>query len=122
GGRCLLPLQRRSELSGEIPKTRVRVPVAEQERLRLFILRAAAMNGRITGARVARPEDAAALAGLLAHPSIGPRIYTLPSVIDTAAMTRFIEDHLLERARGEGVLFASFNAAGEATAYFDVQL
>lgn len=90
--------------------------------MRSFVRRAELMNGRIAGARVARREDAAALAGLLAHESIGPRIYTMPNPINEATMAAFIEDHLMQRARGEGILFVSFNAAGEATAYFDVEL
>lgn len=109
-------------MSGEIPKTKLRVSADEQERLRAFVRGAEDMNGRIVGARVARPGDAAALARLLSHPSIGPRIYTLPTLIDETSMADFIEDHLIQRARGEGVLFVSFNAEGEATAYFDVQL
>lgn len=80
------------------------------------------MNGRIAGARVARPTDAAALAGLLSHESIGPKIYTMPNPINEETMTVFIEDHLMQRARGEGILFLSFNGQGEATAYFDVEL
>src|SRR5690606_33932211 len=39
-----------------------------------------------------------------------------------AAMADFIDDHLLQRAGGDGILFAAFNDAGEATAYFDVEL
>src|SRR5690606_14412211 len=68
------------------------------------------------------PGDAAALAALLGHESIGPRIYTMPDSINEAAMADFIDDHLLQRARGDGILFAAFNAAGEATAYFDVEV
>ena len=106
----------------DIPKTRIAIPGDEQLRLRDFVRRAEWMNGRIAGARVARPEDAAALAGLLAHESIGPRIYTMPNPINTDTMTTFIEDHLAQRERGDGILFVSFNDAGEATAYFDVEL
>ncbi|RYD96533.1 MAG: N-acetyltransferase [Sphingomonadales bacterium] len=80
------------------------------------------MNGRITGARVARSEDAEALAGLLAHETIGPRIYTMPSPINTSTMRPFIDDHLMQRARGDGILFVSFNGQGDCTAYFDVEL
>jgi RimJ/RimL family protein N-acetyltransferase len=90
--------------------------------LRDFVRRAELMNGRIEGARVARPEDAAALAGLLVHESIGPRIYTMPNPINAETMRVFIDDHLMQRARGDGILFVSFNRAGEATAYFDVEL
>lgn len=106
----------------DIPKTRNLVPGDEQLRLRDFVRRAEWMNGRIAGARVARPDDATALAGLLAHESIGPRIYTMPNPINTDTMTTFINDHLAQRERGDGILFVSFNDAGEATAYFDVEL
>jgi len=106
----------------DIPKTRIRVSDEEADRLRSFVRQADLMNGRIAGARLARREDAAALAGLLGHESIGPKIYTMPNPINEETMAIFIEDHLMQRARGEGILFASFNAAGEATAYFDVEL
>lgn len=90
--------------------------------MRDFVRRAEFMNGRIAGARVALPGDAAALAGLLSHESIGPRIYTMPNPINAETMTSFIADHLMQRERGEGILFVSFNGFGEATAYFDVEL
>lgn len=106
----------------DIPKTRVQVSTGEAERLRGFVRQAELMNGRIAGARVAQSQDGAALAGLLSHESIGPRIYTMPNPINAETMTAFIEDHLLQKMRGEGILFASFNAAGKATAYFDVEL
>lgn len=109
-------------MSDQIPKTRIAVGSVEADRLRAFIRRAELMNGRIVGARVARRSDAAALAGLLSHESIGPRIYTMPNPINTETMTSFIDGHLAEQARGEGILFVSFNAAGDATAYFDVQV
>ncbi len=106
----------------DIPKTRNCVSIEEAERLRAFVRHAELMNGRIAGARVARRDDAAALAGLLAHESIGPRIYTMPNPINADTMSRFIDDHLMQRARGDGILFVSFNGQGEATAYFDVEL
>lgn len=106
----------------DIPKTRTCVSNAEADRLRTFVRGAEFMNGRIAGARVARREDATALAGLLAHESIGPRIYTMPNPINSDTMRGFIDDHLMQRARGDGILFVSFNGAGEATAYFDVEL
>jgi RimJ/RimL family protein N-acetyltransferase len=46
----------------------------------------------------------------------------MPNPINTETMSAFIADHLMQRARGEGILFVSFNARGEATAYFDVEL
>jgi RimJ/RimL family protein N-acetyltransferase len=109
-------------MNSEIPKTRALAPEEEALRLRDFVRRAGPMNGRISGARVAQPEDAAALAEFLSHESIGPRIYTMPSPINTETMCAFIDDHLLQQARGEGILFVSFNSAGQATAYFDVEL
>jgi RimJ/RimL family protein N-acetyltransferase len=109
-------------MSEEIPKTRSHVRDEDAGRLRDFVRNAEFMNGRIAGARIARKDDAAALAGLLGHESIGPKIYTMPDPINAETMAAFIEDHLMQRARGEGILFVSFNAAGEATAYFDVEL
>lgn len=109
-------------MASEIPKTRICVSSEEAERLRSVVRRAEIMGGRIAGARVARPEDARALADLLSHESIAPWIYTLPNPITSETMDAFIADHLLQRARGEGVLFVAFNPAGEATAYFDVEL
>ncbi len=106
----------------EIPKTRTCVRTEEAQHLRAFIRNAELMGGRIAGARLARPEDAAALASLLSDPSIGPKIYTMPPVIDELSMSSFIADHLMQRARGEGILFVSFDVAGDATAYFDVEL
>lgn len=106
----------------DIPKTRTCVQDEEAERLRNFVRQAELMNGRIAGARVARPEDAEALAGLLAHETIGPRIYTMPNTINAITMRPFIVDHLMQRARGDGILFVSFNGQGECTAYFDVEL
>lgn len=114
--------QRETQVTSEIPKTRECVPAHEQERLRAFVRQTELMNGRIAGARVAGVRDAAALAALLSDPSIGPRIYTMPNPINALTMHDFITDHLMQRARGEGVLFMSFNAAGDATAYFDVEL
>jgi len=109
-------------VSDEIPKTRLAVELGEAARLRVFIRSAELVNGRIAGARLAQPADAAALAALLSHESIGTRIYTMPSPINAQTMQRFIGAHLEERARGEDILLASFNAMGEATAYSDVQV
>jgi len=106
----------------DIPKTRTCVSNEEAERLRDFVRQAELMNGRIAGARIAHPEDAEALAGLLAHETIGPRIYTMPNAINASTMRPFIADHLMQRARGDGILFISFNGQGDCTAYFDVEL
>ncbi len=105
-----------------IPKTRVHVADEEAERLRNFVRQSELMGGRIAGARVANADDAEALAAFLGHESIGPKIYTLPNPINAGTMKQFIDDHLIQRARGDGILFASFNLAGETTAYFDVEL
>ncbi len=109
-------------MSSEIPKTRALASACEALRLREFVRSADLMNGRIAGARVARREDSAALAEFLSHETIGPRIYTMPNPINAETMGAFINDHLMQRARGEGILFVSFNAAGQSTAYFDVEL
>lgn len=111
-----------AQASGGLPATRIAATREESERLRSVVRHAERIPGRFGDVRVVMPEDAAALAAFLSHESIGPRIYTLPPVIDEASMRPFIEAHLLERARGEGILFAVFAPGGEVLAYFDVEL
>lgn len=108
--------------TGRLPATRIAASSQEAERLKAVIRQAERIPGRFGDVRVVMPEDAPALAAFLSHESIGPRIYTMPPVIDAASMRDFIEDHLLQRARGDGVLFAVFSEAGDVLAYFDVEL
>jgi hypothetical protein len=90
-------------VSDQIPRTGLAVDLDEAARLRAFIRCAEFMKGRIAGARIARPPDASALAALLSHESIGPRIWTMPSPIHAETMGRFIDTHLAERARDDGI-------------------
>lgn len=109
-------------MSDEIPVTRLVVSDEEAERLRCVIRSASLMGGRVPSARVAIPDDAEALADLLRHESIGPKIYTMPDPINRETMSEFITDHLAQQVRGDGILFASFDREGRATAYFDVEV
>ena len=103
-----------------IPKTRFPVAPEEAERIRSVVRETTHIPGPFGDVRVAAPADAPALARLISHETIAPRLSTMPPVIDARSMLGVIEDHLMEKARGEGVFFGVFNPAGEALAYFDV--
>ena len=86
-------------MASEIPKTRTLVSDEEAQGLRNFIRGAEFMDGRIAGARVARPEDATALAEFLSHESIGPRIYTMPNPINVETIRAFIDEAMSNSGR-----------------------
>jgi RimJ/RimL family protein N-acetyltransferase len=106
----------------QLPLTRIAASADEIARLKAVVRTTERIPQRFGEVRVARHSDAPALARLLDHETIGPRIYTMPRRITADTMRSFIEAHLDEQARGEGVLFGVFDATGEALAYFDVEL
>jgi RimJ/RimL family protein N-acetyltransferase len=73
-------------------------------------------------ARLARKEDAVALTTLLEDPNISDPIYTLPKQINVNTIGQFIEDHLEERERGEGLLMIGTDDDGSVHAYHDLKI
>ena len=63
-----------------------------------------------------------ALTFLLQDPLISTPIYTLPDQINRNTVANFIEHHLLERERGEGLLMISTDEDGRASAYHDIKI
>ncbi|MEZ5937013.1 MAG: GNAT family N-acetyltransferase [Hyphomonadaceae bacterium] len=108
--------------AGQIPWTRTCVSQAEEARIRTAVRETDAVAGGFSRGRVLRPGDAASLLRLFEEPTIGPVIYTLPRPLTHASVLAFIRDHLDQRARGEGILVASFNADDQVSGYFDVEL
>lgn len=105
-----------------LPVTRIPVSAHEASRLRRYIQQTEDIVGWIPDVRVARLSDAAVLTRLFVDHDVGPWIYTMPQPITELTVRDFILQHLHEREEGEGILFIAFDAAGEAAAYFDVQL
>jgi|ETNmetMinimDraft_28_1059901.scaffolds.fasta_scaffold12785_2 RimJ/RimL family protein N-acetyltransferase len=71
---------------------------------------------------LARENDVDALTFLLEDPLISIPIYTLPDQINRNTVANFIERHLLERERGEGLLMISTDEDGGASAYHDIKI
>lgn len=58
----------------------------------------------------------------LSDPSIHAPIYSLPKPLSFAAIEAFINDHLEQRARGDGLLFVRPDEAGRIMGYSDIQV
>ena len=105
-------------MAGELPLTRTAPPP----------VKAAAIRGAVRGAaqmgesRLARPEDAAGLHALLSDRLVHAPIYSLPRPLTEASVAAFIAAHLVERERGEGLLFVRAGEGGQVMGYSDVQV
>jgi RimJ/RimL family protein N-acetyltransferase len=102
----------------ELPLTRIAVNTEKQTSIRDAVGNAENLAGI---AHVAREKDLDALTALLADPQISVPIYTLPSLINHDTIATFIDQHLDERKRGEGLLMVSIDENGVASAYHDIQ-
>ena len=102
----------------ELPLTRIAAGAENQASIRGAVSSA---ENLADIARVAREEDTNALTALLADPGISEPIYTLPSPINHDTVAAFIDRHLEERKRGEGLLMVGIDETGVANAYHDIQ-
>ncbi len=102
----------------ELPLTRIAASKDRQARIRDAVSKTENL-ARI--ARVARESDVDALTALLSDPQISAPIYTLPDQINQDTVASFIEQHLVERECGEGLLMVSIDESGVASAYHDIQ-
>jgi RimJ/RimL family protein N-acetyltransferase len=103
----------------ELPLTRVAANTEKQAYIRDAVSKADDLAGI---AYIAREKDVDALTALLVDPQISEPIYTLPSLIDHDTVANFIDRHLDERKRGEGLLMVSIDESGVASAYHDIQI
>jgi RimJ/RimL family protein N-acetyltransferase len=104
---------------GELPLTRIAADLDKQADIRAAVRAAQCMADNV---RLARAEDADALTVLLADPRVSAPIYTLPEPIDRETVAAFIDRHLGERERGEGLLLVGYDEAGAVCAYHDIQV
>jgi RimJ/RimL family protein N-acetyltransferase len=103
----------------ELPLTRIAASKEREACIREAVSKAENLAGI---AHVARQDDVDALTALLADPQISEPIYTLPEQINQNTVAGFIEQHLAERERGEGLLMVSIDESGVASAYHDIQI
>lgn len=102
----------------ELPLTRIAVSKEKQAGIRAAVSKAENLAGI---AHVAREKDVRALTALLADPQISEPIYTLPSLVNHDVVAAFVDRHLDERKRGEGLLMVSIDESDVASAYYDIQ-
>lgn len=105
-----------------IPLTRHTVSAARMGRIREAVRHADTLPGADGGSRAARVTDAEALTDFLLDPAIHAPIYSLPRPLDLRTVTAFIQAHLAEQDRGEGLLFVSFFDDGRVAGYSDIQV
>ena len=101
----------------DLPLTRIAASEAKQRRIRSAVSNIESLAGM---AHVARQKDIGALTTLLSDPKISQPIYTLPKQINHDTVAAFINLHLDERERGEGLLMVSTDASGVVTGYYDI--
>ena len=101
-----------------IPITRPPAPPEQVEGIRAAV-RGAEM---LRDSRLARPEDADGLYALFAEPKVNAPIYSLPRPLNVENVRNFIEGHIAQRARGEGLLFVRDAGDGRIMGYSDIQI
>lgn len=95
-----------------IPITRNPASAETEAAIRAAVRAATAMATDNERSRLATPDDANLFHAFLSDPAIHAPIYTLPRPLTPDSVRRFIERHLEERERGEGLLFLNFSDGG----------
>lgn len=102
----------------DIPLTRKPVSKANEQAFRDAVSSAFEIPSL---AKLATTVDSEALFALLADPVISDPIYTIPKPVTPSSVVSFIQNHLEERERGEGLLMVSRDSKIAAAAYHDIQ-
>jgi RimJ/RimL family protein N-acetyltransferase len=105
-----------------IPITRHQVSDAKADAIRASVRLARQLPSGDVPSRLATSKDAAELLDFLSDPSVHAPIYSLPKPLSHAALEAFIDDHLEQRARGDGLLFIRPDEAGKIMGYSDLQI
>lgn len=105
-----------------IPVTRREVSAARAEAIRAAVRSVEALPSGDPPSRLALREDADELYTFLSDPAVHAPIYSLPRPLTPASVEAFIERHLEERERGEGLLFVRPDETGAIMGYSDIQV
>ncbi len=102
------------------PDTVITVSADEEMRIRNMIR---SMDGiDESGHRVAVAEDAEGLLDLLSDPKVNGPLYTIPNDVTLEWVQGWIDQHLRERAAGEGVLMITRDEGGQVMGFADLQV
>jgi len=103
----------------QIPLTRVLADRQKAEGIRAAVRAVRLPDG---GRRkLAGCEDAELFHDFICDPAVSNSIYTLPKPVTLASTKAFIERHIDEQARGEGLLMLDIDESGAVTGYHDFQ-
>ncbi len=103
----------------DIPLTRDIVDAAQAHAIRANVRTVEAFP---SGGRLAALDDVEDLLAFFSDPSLFAPIYSLPRPLNLETVRAFIQDHLRERERGEGLLVIRHDEAGCISAYSDFQI
>ena len=106
----------------DLPITKIACSPEHETRIRDAVRSAREIQFGLFPGRLAKPSDAAAFYAFLSDPEIHGPIYSLPRPLTEESVRTFIEQKLAEQERGEGVLFLSFDEAGDVAAYTDFDI
>ncbi|MGE0044835.1 MAG: GNAT family N-acetyltransferase [Hyphomonadaceae bacterium] len=102
------------------PKTVLHATAEEEARIRAAVRAADALQGAGGERRLARIEDAAALARFFSDPAVSDPIYDLPRPFTEENVRAWIAERLARHERGENVLSLVLGDAGEIFSYADI--
>lgn len=105
-----------------IPITKKLASEVQQDAIRAAVRGATYLGTKDGGSRLARLEDADALAAFLSQPSVRAPIYSLPTRINRDTIRAFIETNLDAQKRGDGLLFVTPSESGQIMRYSEVQI
>jgi len=105
-----------------IPVTRRAVPASRIAAIREAVRTTTHLGNEPNASRLARADNAPGLLAFLSDPAVHAPIYSLPRALTEANVLAFIEDHLAQRAAGEGLLFVRDDGEGTILGYSDIQV
>jgi RimJ/RimL family protein N-acetyltransferase len=103
----------------KIPLTRVLAEKGKAEAIRAAVRAVRLPDG--APRKLAQREDAEPFYDFIRNPAVSESIYTLPKPVTLGSTSVFIERHIDEQARGEGLLMLDIDEAGVVVGYHDIQ-
>ena len=104
------------------PVTRNTASPEKAEAIRCAVRSASSIATDNDKSRLATLDDAEIFHDFLKDPAVHAPIYTLPTVLNLASVTAFIQQYLDARETGTGLLFFNFNTNGEFGGYTDLTI
>ncbi|MEQ9435148.1 GNAT family N-acetyltransferase [Hyphomonas sp.] len=108
-------------MADSIPITRINVPASRIRAIRSAVREVTHLGDAPDASRLATLDDAPALLAFLSDPAVHAPIYSLPRPLTEASVRAFVQEHLVQRAAGEGLLFVR-GEADVILGYSDIQV